>query len=156
MQLQSPAYNDKASIPVKYAMPGAGGENLSVPLTWTDPPEGTRSFALTMLDPHPVANNWIHWMVIDIPAETRKLEEGASGKQMPEGARELSNSFGKGGYGGPQPPAGTGEHPYVCTLYALSTESLDLDARASLADFEQAIQGKVLDKAEYTGIFEQQ
>ena len=156
MQLQSPAYQDKAAIPVKYAMPGAGGANVSVPLIWSDPPEGTQSFALTMLDPHPVANNWIHWMVIDLPAAARSLEEGASGQQMPEGARELSNSFGKSGYGGPQPPSGTGEHPYVCTLYALNTASLDLDSRASLADFEQAIQGKELDKAEYTGMFEQQ
>ena len=136
-------------------MPGAGGSNVSVPLTWSEPPQGTQSFALTMLDPHPVANNWIHWMVIDIPAETRKLEEGASGKQMPEGTRELTNSFGNIGYGGPQPPSGTGEHPYVCTLYALNTDSLDLDRSVSLAEFEEAIQGKVLDKAEHTGVFEQ-
>lgn len=156
MRLYSSAFKDQGTIPGKYVMPGAGGDNVSIPYAWEDVPSETKSFALALIDPHPVANNWIHWMVIDIPAETRKLEEGASGKQMPEGARELSNSFGKGGYGGPQPPAGTGEHPYVCTLYALNTASLDLGARASLADFEQAIQGKVLDKAEYTGMFEQQ
>lgn len=155
MQLQSPAYENKGRIPVKYCMPGAGGSNVSIPVTWTDPPEGTQSFALALIDPHPVAQNWIHWMVIDIPADTHALEEGASGKQMPEGARELTNSFGRTGYGGPQPPKGTGEHPYVCTLYALKVDFLDLDSRASLSDFEQALQGKVLGKAEYTGVFEQ-
>jgi hypothetical protein len=155
MRLYSPAFQDQATIPVKHVMPGAGGKNVSIPYAWEDVPEETKSLALALIDPHPVANNWIHWLVINIPAQTTTMSEGASGQQMPEGSNELHNSFGQPGYGGPQPPAGTGAHPYVATMYALNVESLDLPYNASLDQFYQAIEGKVLDQAEYTGMFEQ-
>lgn len=155
MQINTPAFGDKQPIPVKYAMLGAGGENISLPLSWSEIPEDTKSFALSIIDTHPVANNWIHWLVINIPPEVTSLEEGASGSNMPQGAKELQNSFGKTGYGGPQPPQGTGEHPYEITIYSLNTKKLDLDTTASLSDFEKAIEGKVLDKAELIGTFKQ-
>ena len=155
MKISTSAFQDQGTIPVKYCMPGAGGENISIPVQWSEVPEGTKSFALSIIDPHPVANNWIHWLVINIPAEVTSLPEDASGKGMPEACKELKNSFGNVGYGGPQPPKGTGEHPYVTTVYALNVDRLDLDVGASLADFKQAIEGKVLDQAEVTGMFEQ-
>ena len=155
MQISTPAYEHQGQIPQKYVMPGAGGDNVSVPLSWSGAPADTKSFALSMVDPHPVANNWIHWLVINIPADVTSLEEGASGSSMPERCAELANSFGKPGYGGPQPPKGTGEHPYVSTIYALSVNSLDLGAKASLDEFKKALEGKVLDQAEVTGVFEQ-
>ena len=155
MRVHSPAFKDQGSIPSKYVMPGAGGDNVSIPYAWENVPAETKSFALALIDPHPVANNWIHWLVINIPAQTTSLPEGASGQKMPQGCQELNNSFGKAGYGGPQPPAGTGGHPYVATLYALNVESLHLPQKADLDQFYQAIEGKVLDQAEYTGMFEQ-
>ena len=155
MQISTPAYEHQGQLPQKHVMPGAGGDNVSVPLSWSGAPAGTKSFALSMVDPHPVANNWIHWLVINIPAHVTSLEEGASGSSMPEGCVELANSFGKPGYGGPQPPKGTGEHPYVSTIYALSVNSLDLGAKASRDEFKKALEGKVLDQAEVTGVFEQ-
>jgi hypothetical protein len=155
MRLYSPAFQDQATIPVKYVMPGAGGKNVSIPYAWEDAPAETKSLALALIDPHPVANNWIHWLVINIPAQATSLPEGASGQKMPEGSNELHNSFGQPGYGGPQPPAGTGGHPYVATLYALNTASLELPEKASLEQFYRAIEGKILDQAEYTGMFEQ-
>ncbi|MFP4213350.1 MAG: YbhB/YbcL family Raf kinase inhibitor-like protein [Desulfohalobiaceae bacterium] len=155
MKLSTTAFPDQGQIPLKYAMPGAGGQNVSVPLQWSDVPQSTQSFAVSCIDPHPVANNWIHWLVINIPPETSSLPEGASGQNMPSGALELQNSFKKQGYGGPQPPAGTGEHPYVFTVYALNTPRLELKQSTSLEEFQQAIQGKVLDQAETTGKFEQ-
>jgi hypothetical protein len=155
MQITTPAYQHQEQIPKKYVMPGAGGDNASVPFSWSEAPADAKSFALSMIDPHPVANNWIHWLVINIPADVTSLDEGASGSSMPAGAKELANSFGKPGYGGPQPPKGTGEHPYVTTVYALSVESLDLGDKASLDEFKSALEGKVLDQAEVTGVFEQ-
>ena len=155
MRIQTDAFQDKEKIPVKYCMPGAGGNNISIPLQWSDVPDAAKSFALSIIDPHPVANNWIHWMVIDIPREVRSLPENASARNMPPGAKELMNSFRGMGYGGPQPPRGTGEHPYVVTLYALDTESLDLAREVSLERFLEAIEGRVLDKAEITGVYEQ-
>ena len=116
MEILSSAFKDGEKIPIQYAMPGAGGRNISVPLSWKNTPSGTNSFALSMVDPHPVAQNWVHWLGIDIPANVTSLEEGASRKKMPLGSVELRNSFGDTGYGGPQPPKGTGDHPYVFTL----------------------------------------
>ncbi len=151
MKLTSNAFPDEGKIPQKYVMPGAGGQNVSVPLAWAGPPAGTQSFALSMVDPHPVARNWVHWLVVNIPAGATALEEGASGRKMPAGAVELKNSWGKAGYGGPQPPPGTGDHPYVFTLYALKVPKLDLKPDAGLAGFNQALAGKVLASAKWTG-----
>ena len=70
---------------------------------------------------------------------------------MPPGSLELKNSFGEIGYGGPQPPKGTGDHPYVFTLYALSVETLDLGTNVSLSAFKKALEGKILGSATITG-----
>jgi hypothetical protein len=107
-----------------------------------------------MVDPHPVAQNWVHWFVINIPADTTSLPEGASRKKMPPGATELRNSFGEIGYGGPQPPQGSGEHPYVVTLYALDLEKLDLGVNTTLGAFKKMIEGKVIQSASTTGKYE--
>jgi len=141
MEISSSAFKNKGKIPVQYVMPGAGGQNLSVPLTWKNVPPGTKSFALSVIDPHTVAQNWVHWLVIDLPSQVTSLEEGASGRKMPAGAIELKNSFGDIGYGGPQPPRGTGDHPYVVTIYALNLEKLDLGVNISLSQFKKALEG---------------
>lgn len=155
MDLTSPAFKDNGKIPTQYTMPGVGGKNLSIPLKWKNPPEGTKSFALSIVDPHPVARNWTHWLVINIPAGTTSMEEGASKKNMPPGSAELKSSFGDVGYGGPQPPKGTGDHPYVVTLYALDTDKLELGTNTTLAAFREALKGKVLGESTITGYFGQ-
>ncbi len=153
MELKSSAFADGSKIPQPYVMPGAGGKNLSLPLQWSGAPPGTQSFALAIVDPHPVAHNWVHWLVVNLPGNASSLEEGASGKKMPPGAVELHNSWGKPGYGGPQPPPGTGDHPYVVTLYALNVPKLDLKPSTNLAGFEKALEGKVLGTAKITGYY---
>ena len=154
MEILSSAFKDGEKIPLQYVMVAAGGKNLSVPLSWKDAPPGTKSFALSMVDPHPVAQNWVHWLVVNIPAGSTSLPEGASRKKMPAGGIELRNSFGEAGYGGPQPPKGSGEHPYVFTLYALSVEKVELAANTSLAAFKKAVEGKALQSATITGKYE--
>ncbi len=153
MQLTSAAFKDGGKIGIQYVMPGAGGKNLSLPLAWQNAPAGTKSFALSIVDPHPVARNWVHWLVINLPSQTNGLAEGASRKAMPTGAAELRNSFGDSGYGGPQPPPGTGDHPYVVTLYALSVDKLELPTNTSLAAFQKALEGKILASATITGMY---
>ena len=151
MEIVSSAFKDGEKIPIQHVMPGAGGKNISIPLTWKNIPAGAKSFCLTIVDPHPVAQNWVHWLVINIPAQTTSIEEGASKKRMPKGSIELKNSWGDTGYGGPEPPKGTGDHPYVVTLYALNAEKLDLGVSASLSAFKKAIEGKVIGSAIITG-----
>ena len=153
MVITSAAFSDKGTIPLVHVMPGAGGKNISLPLQWSEVPPGTKSLALAIVDPHPVANNWVHWLVINIPPEVRELPAGASRQHMPPGAVELRNSFGEIGYGGPQPPKGSGDHPYVVTLYALNVPALDLPVQTGLAAFQKALAGKVLATATVTGMF---
>ena len=151
MEISSAAFKDQGKVPIQYVMPGAGGKNISVPLSWKNAPAGAKSFALSMVDPHPVAGNWVHWLVINIPKEITSLEEGASRKKMPQGSVELRNSFGDVGYGGPQPPKGTGDHPYVFILYALNAEKLSMVVDTSLPAFLKALEGKVIESVSITG-----
>ena len=99
-----------------------------------------------------MAHNWVHWLVVNIPAAVTSLPENASAN-MPAGAVQLNNSWGEPVYYGPYPPQLTGLHPYVITVYALNVASLDLPVNTSLAEFEAAIQGKVVDSASITGYF---
>jgi Raf kinase inhibitor-like YbhB/YbcL family protein len=153
MEITSSAFKDQGKIPIQYVMPGAGGKNISIPVTWKNVPTGTKSFALSIVDPHPVAQNWVHWLVINIPKEVTSIEEGASRKKMPTGSLELKNSFGDIGYGGPQPPKGTGDHPYVVTLYALKVEKLELGVNITLSAFKKAIEEKVIESVSITGMY---
>ena len=155
MQLSSTAFRNNGLIPTKYAHQGvSGGANISVPLAWSDVPAGTKSFALSIIDPHPVAGNWVHWCVVDIPPGTRSIAEGASLVRMPGGARELYTSYGATGYGGPEPPRGSGPHPYVVTLYALSAPRLECTLNATREGFLAMLEGKILASARTTGVYE--
>jgi hypothetical protein len=155
MKITSSAFQEGQTIPTKYTFHGVtGGKNISLPFSWSDVPPATKSFALSIIDPHPVANNWVHWFVINIPNTLTSLEEGASIKSMPKGARELLNTYGILGYGGPEPPKGSGAHPYITTLYALNVERLALQDKTSLVEFSKALEGKIIATAKVTGLYE--
>jgi Raf kinase inhibitor-like YbhB/YbcL family protein len=157
MRLACPVLETSRSIPVRCA--GAqipGGANVSLPLSWSGVPPATASFVLTVIDHHPIARRWVHWVVVDLPGDLIALPEGASMRPgvMPAGCIELENSFGTRGYGGPQPPPRTGPHEYVITLYALAVPSLALDARATIFACQAAMKGRLISTAEVAGVFE--
>lgn len=155
-KLHSTVFDNGKVMPSQYATTGVtGGKNISIPFIWENTPAGTKSFALTIIDLHPIANNWVHWMVINIPPDTKEIEEGSSNtNKMPKGSKELENTFGWLGYGGPQPPKGSGPHKYEVSIYALNIEKLDLDKHTSLSTFKKAIEGKVITTAKTIGVFE--
>jgi Raf kinase inhibitor-like YbhB/YbcL family protein len=149
----SSAYEDGAMIPVAYCNTGVeGGENVSVPLTWEGAPANTQSFALIMVDRHEVANEWVHWMVVNIPPSTTSLGEGDSGS-LPSGAEELLSTNGAEGYQGPQPPAGSGDHEYETIVFALDVASVDVAQDASYAEFLDAMDPHHLAEASISGLF---
>jgi Raf kinase inhibitor-like YbhB/YbcL family protein len=155
VKLTCETFRDGAPIPARHATRAVpGGANESFPLHWEGAPRETRSFALSVVDPHPVARDWVHWLVVDIPAGTRSLVSKGSTVSLPAGARELRNSFGKIGYGGPQPPPGTGPHPYVITLHALDADRMEVGEDVSLEEFRRAIRPHLLAEAAITGFFE--
>ncbi|OAQ21572.1 YbhB/YbcL family Raf kinase inhibitor-like protein [Thermosulfurimonas dismutans] len=154
MKIWSPIIPSEGKIPRKYVMRAAGGENLSPPLKWEGVPAEAKSLVLVCVDTHPIARNWMHWIVTNLPPSITELPEGASGKAMPSGATELTNSYGFKGYGGPQPPPGTGPHPYHFILYALDVERVELPERPSLAEVERYLSGHVIAKASFIGYYE--
>jgi hypothetical protein len=110
--------------------------------------------AVTCVDHHPVAREFLHWVVVDLPPDLPFLAEGASGSAMlPPQARELIGSSGQPGYHGAAPPAGSGSHPYEFTVYALDTDRLAIADDALLPGFLTAIEGHVLDSGSVTGTF---
>lgn len=155
-QLRSLSYAQDEHIPTQYCHPSVvGGRNISPGFEWSDPPIATQSFVLTIVDPHEVAKNWVHWIVVNIPFRERKLVEGASRtNSLPPGARELINSFGELGYGGPAPPRGSGVHPYVATLYALNVPVINIGISSSLRQLLGVMEGKIIAEAATTGLYE--
>lgn len=154
--VKSSAFSANGTIPIKYVCSDiSGGENISIPLQWSGAPANTKSYAIFMYDLNAVAKNFVHWAVINIPSNVTSIQEGASlTPSMPFGSIELPNSAGKMGYAGPCPPSGTGNHQYKIIVYALNTDKLSFSGRTSLAQFQAAIDGKVLAEAEFSGYFE--
>lgn len=133
----SPAFHNGDVMPQAQVYSGMGqtGENLSPPLNWSGAPAGTKSFVVTAYDPDaPTGSGWWHWVVVNIPAETASLPEGAgSGRPgLPEGALQTRTDFGTPGYGGAAPPPGR-VHRYVFTVTAVGVPHLDVSADAAPA-----------------------
>ena len=145
--LKSPAFEQGRSIPSKYTCDGA---DISVPLSWTDPPAGTRSFVLIAQDPDAPGGTWTHWVLYDVPAQTHQLPENLPHQaRLPNGMEQGVNDFQRTGYGGPCPPPGPAHH-YVFTLYALS-QKLTLPPGATKHQVESALKPYVLGKTTLIG-----
>lgn len=147
MEIKSPAFQNGADIPRKYTCDGA---DLSPPLTWKDAPAGTKAFALIADDPDAPVGTWVHWVIYDLPPETRELAEGVRPNEtLPDGAKQGLNDFRKVGYGGPCPPSGRA-HRYFFKLYALGSAP-NLKPRATKQQLLKAIQGHTLAEAQLMG-----
>jgi Raf kinase inhibitor-like YbhB/YbcL family protein len=154
MELATNAFEDGGAIPAKYCNVGVdGGENVSIPLQWSGQPADAKSYALIIVDNHEVADEWVHWMVTGIPAETSSLGEGASGTAMPAGATELLSTNGESGYQGPQPPPGSGDHEYETILVALDVGTVDLAEDATYQEFLAVVGPHTVGQASVSGFF---
>ena len=162
MTMTVAGFSDGSAIPVKYsqAAPGvATGEGLSPAITWTNVPAGTQSFVLNMHDMDVARNkttdDQAHWIVWNIPATATGLPEGVpKGAQLADGAYQFSATGQM--YRGPGAPATGPQHHYVFEVFALDTK-LDVqpaaDAFESRANVMKAMQGHILGKAVYGGLF---
>lgn len=119
LEISSPAFNDGDNIPKKYGCKYNGGSNISIPLEFSNIPDDAKSLALIIDDPDAMSvagKIWVHWILVDIPTETKQLTEIKDGKL---GIGQTGrNSNGKKNYGGPCPPNGV--HVYNIKVYALN------------------------------------
>ncbi len=97
----------------------APGPNKSLAVSWSKGPKGTRSYALTMVDPDVPADfslfnkadkpipkdfkrmEFVHWVLADIPASRTSLAEGTDGNAPPPGGLPLERTaYGRRGQNG--------------------------------------------------------
>jgi len=162
MTLTIAGFPDGGQIPVRFSQAAQGaapGEGTSPAISWNNPPAGTQSFVLNMHDMDVARNkttdDQAHWVVWNIPATATGLPEGApKGAQLPDGSYQISATGQV--YRGPGAPATGPQHHYMFELFALDTK---LDVRPTADAFEtrtnvvKAMQGHILGKAVYGGLF---
>ncbi|ROR11109.1 kinase inhibitor [Erwinia sp. JUb26] len=157
MKLFSTSFNDGDKLPERQVLNAMGyqGENLSPHLAWDEVPAGTKSFVVTCYDPDaPTGSGWWHWVVANLPADTRELPEGAGSgvAELPAGSLQTRTDFGSAGYGGAAPPKGE-HHRYIFTVHALDVEKLDVDENASAAMVGFNVHFHTLGSAAITAIY---
>ncbi|KAF8703783.1 hypothetical protein HU200_031875 [Digitaria exilis] len=149
-------------LPRQYSAEGQGAKkDMSPPLEWYGVPEGTRSLALVVQDiDADAAVPWTHWVVANIPPDTKGLPEGFSGREHGAsgaagphsgGVQEGVNDWKQPGWRGPVPPSHG--HRIQFKLYALDDE-LNLGNKVTKDKLMDAIEGHVLGEAELTAVFE--
>jgi hypothetical protein len=152
LDLKSADVTQGATFPVNEICARYGGGDVSPALSWSGVPSNARSLAITMFDPDAGSEGWWHWVVVDIPATTTSLAQGAGSGKLPGGARHLENSNGNASYHGPCPPAGSGVHHYQITLWALG-EKPALEANAKPADAGAYLEKHAIAKARLTPVY---
>ena len=147
MELKSSAFQNGAEIPRKHT---CEANDVSPSLSWDKAPSGTQAFALIADDPDAPVGTWVHWVIYDLPGDTKELPEAtATSEALSNGAKQGTNDFKKIGYGGPCPPAGLA-HRYFFKLYALDAPT-NLKPRATKQQLLDAMKGHVLGEAELMG-----
>lgn len=150
--LTSIAFKSGRAIPERHT---CEGESLSPPLSWSGPPEGTKSFALIMDDPDAADKTFVHWILFNLPPDLTSLPEGVDVSDFFEGRSPMPllgvNDYGEMAYGAPCPPPGPA-HQYVIRLYALDVV-LDLGPGVVRDQLTDAMAGHVLAEANIFGSF---
>jgi len=146
--LASSDITDGGTIPQVNANATCGGSNKSPQMTWTNPPDGTLGYAITVIDED--ADTFIHWILYNIPSTTTELDQNSG---TPTGASTVQNGYGDTGYGGPCPPVDEA-HTYEFTVYALDVADATTISgfdNSSNTEFISTISSNTLDTATFRG-----
>jgi Raf kinase inhibitor-like YbhB/YbcL family protein len=153
-KLSSSAYNEGSMIPTQYSC--ADPNATSPALSWSNPPNNTASFAVVFHDtdaaPAKGTMDVTHWIFWNIPASSTQVMGNLKVDASPDGIQQGKNVRGVNGYQPPCPPPGATPHHYIFELYALD-QKLDLTVGATRADLLKAMDGHVIGKATYVGLF---
>jgi Raf kinase inhibitor-like YbhB/YbcL family protein len=149
--VKSSAFEHEGMIPSKYT---CDGEDISPQLSWEGIPDGTKSIALISDDPDAPMGTWVHWILFNMPGDTRELGENVPKKDvLDSGAKHGKNGWGRRDYGGPCPPSGT--HRYYFKIYALDA-MLNLNAGAAKENLLAAMEGHLLAEGQVMGKYKRQ
>ena len=162
MTMTVAGFADGGQFPVRFSQAAEGaapGEGPSPAINWSNAPAATQSFVLHFHDLDLARNRTTddqpHWVVWNIPATATGLPEGApKGNPRADGSFQISATGPV--YRGPGAPATGPMHHYVFELFALDAK-IDVqptaDAFETRANVLKAIQGHILAKAVYGGLF---
>ncbi len=201
MKIHSNSFPARGPIPAEFAFgrPGDGGEpivlsdNRNPHLAWDDVPAGTASFVLLCVDPDAPSRaddvnqagrtvpadlprvEFVHWVLVDVPAEVRQIEAGAYSQGVTArgkpgaaagGVRQGLNDYtgwfagdpdmeGRyHGYDGPCPPFNDAiAHRYFFRLFALDVARLELPQPFTAGRVMAAMHGHVLGEAVVYGTY---
>lgn len=142
-KLSTSAFENNGQIQVKYTCDGA---NVNPSLKIENVPLEAKSLALIFDDIDAPRGTYVHWILWNIHPNTKEIKENS----VPEGAVQGMNGFKKQNYGGPCPPRRA--HKYVFKIYALDI-FLNLDSHSTKTDLEKAIEGHVIAKAQWMGVY---
>jgi Raf kinase inhibitor-like YbhB/YbcL family protein len=132
--LKSTTFQDGKIMPLRVAnskanrpdSPNCVGDNVSPQFSWTNVPEGTTSFVLTMFDPEGRAPSGVsHWVAYGIPASVHGFAEGEVSKASSTYVGGKS-TMGVGYYSGPCTPPNTTPHHYTFILIATDFDPKEL------------------------------
>jgi Raf kinase inhibitor-like YbhB/YbcL family protein len=149
LRLTSPAFQNGTVIPEVYT---CSGLNQSPAISWNGVPADTASLVLIVDDPDAPMGIFVHWVIYNLPPNTKMLPASMPISQSAQGGEQGTNGSGGVGYTGPCPPPGKPHH-YHFRLYALDRK-LKLEAGATAQEVEAAMDGHVLARTELVGIFE--
>jgi Raf kinase inhibitor-like YbhB/YbcL family protein len=149
LSVTSPAFCEGEPIPKLYT---GEDKDVSPLLQWTDVPEGAKSMALICDDPDAPRGTWVHWVLFNLPPETRQLDQGVpKTEKLANGALQGTNDFPKIGYDGPMPPPGK-PHRYYFKVYTLDT-MLSLKSGCKKAELEAAMKSHILAEGQLMGTY---
>lgn len=147
-------YEDGGRIPADYSC--AAPAPTSPALQWTGTPEGTVTLAVIFhdLDTAPAKGSMdvTHWIFWNVPATTAQIPAGVQPDAATAGLIQGKNIRGVNGFQPSCPPPGAVPHHYVYEIYALDTK-LDLPPGSSREQLLKAMDGHVIGKAAYIGLF---
>jgi Raf kinase inhibitor-like YbhB/YbcL family protein len=128
------------------------GQNLSPQFSWLGAPEGTKSFALTMVDPEGRKGLGVyHWVAYGIPPDVTALAEGEASKLSDKFVGGKSTQ-GVGFYSGPCPPAGSPHH-YTFIVIATDLDPKALAPGLTLPELWERLAGHAKGAAGLVGLF---
>lgn len=153
-QLKSSAYTEGSMIPTQYSC--ADPNAASPALSWMNAPAAAASFAIVMHDtdaaPMKGVMDVTHWIFWNIPGSSTSVAAGVKPDSSPDGIVQGANVRKVNGFQPPCPPPGATPHHYIFEIYALDAK-LDLPAGSARADLLKAMDGHVIGKATYVGLF---
>ncbi len=147
----SDGFDSGGSIPTKFSCADVGGSNQLPTLSWSNPPDGTKSFAITMIDTTTDPDT-THMVVFDISSGSTSVDD----EDQFNANNSAPNYTGQVSYAGPCPPSGDAAHTYQFTIYALSVTNLVNETGANAMDADDVIskiQANDLGSASVSGTF---